>query len=217
MKQILKDYLHIIKIPKWYKNERNPKLNNWYKTEYFEFPTFEELIKFEKLAAEKEYEYKTQYFFKKVQFDIYNNEIFVNRNIEVLKYVYEFYNSEFCSLKNNEDLSLIDIGLKIDENDTELLKAKLKDKIYFLRLTIHEVPWIVIAFGADSANVENTKKLFAILDETIKLAEKVNEKIDEELINDCNFYWTSWINFLETKNEYYLDFEKYLNTNKNGS
>lgn len=220
MKQILQDYIEYLQIPQWSKTDKQIKhqtIQNWYKKEYQESINYEELKEFEKFAEENGFHYyKSQFFFQKIEFDIYFKEIVENRNFEVLKRYYNSYGRWFCNREKNIEIDIVELGLEIDKNDLEFLKEQYKSKVYFLRLTIHEIPWIVIAFGANSANAGDTKKLFKILDETIELSEKINEKIDEELINDCIYYWTNWINFLETENEHYPDFEKHLNNNKNG-
>lgn len=214
MKQILQDYIEYLKIPQWNnadKQIRHQTIQNWHKKEYQESISYEELKEFEKFAEEEGYHhYKTYFFFEKITFDVYHRELVEKRNLEVLKYLYRTNGRMFCNDKKGIEIDLLELGLQIDENDVELLKYKLKSEIEFLRFTIHEVPWIVIAFGANSASGEDTKKLFKILDETVGLSQKLNETIDEKLINDCIFYWTHWIDFLETKNEYYPDFEKYL-------
>ncbi len=214
MKQILQDYIEYLKISQWSKADKQIKhqtIQNWYKKNYQENINYEELKEFEKFVEENGFQnYKSYFFFQKIEFDIYFKEIAENRNFEVLKSYYNSYGRWFCNREKNIEIDIVELGLEIDKNDVEFLKEQYKSKINFLRLTIHEIPSIIIAFGANSANAEETKKLFEILNETIELSKKINEKIDEKLMEDCIYYWTKWIDFLETKNEYYPDFEKYL-------
>ncbi len=212
MKKIFEDYIEYLKIPTWdkgLKKLRSQTIQNWYKKDYQEVINYTELQEFETFAKENGFHYKTYFFYEKIEFDIYYHELVEKRNLALLKSLYKTNGASFYSNKRGIDIDLLELGLQIDATDNELLKEKLKRKISFLRLTIHEVPWIVIAFGANSANVEDTKKLFAILEETIQLSQKLNEQIDEKLINDCLFYWSNWIDFLENINDC-TDFEEHL-------
>lgn len=220
MKQVLQDYMEYLKLPKWSKQDklsRHQTMQNWYAKEYQQNITYEDLLAFEKLALDNGFEhYKSYFYFQKIEFDVYYKEIVENRNFEALKHCYYSYGRRLCNREKKIDIDLVDLGLEIKATDEELLKEQYKSKINFLRLTIHEIPWIVIAFNADAASIEDTKKLFKVIDETIELSKKINVEIDEKLINDCMYYWTKWIEFLEEKTEHDFDFQKYLEENESG-
>lgn len=55
------------------------------------------------------------------------------------------HENEFCNLKDDHDLDLLEVGLMLYPEDLELLHIKFKHEVRFLRLSIHEVPWIVMA------------------------------------------------------------------------
>ena len=197
MKPILSDYLEILKIPKWNKKKRNPLLNQWYQTDYDEQPSYAELLAFYQLCQDNNLIYNTHQFFKKVQFNLYQEDIFNHHNIEAIKYIMHHNEQIFYHTLGRYDINLLELGLKIDKNDTELLTIKLNRCIRALVHSIHEVPWGVLGFGMNGAKLENIPDLFEFLQETQQIADKLNQPLNQQLVADCQYYWTHWENYLK--------------------
>ena len=210
MKKILEAYFDLLHIPKIQKQIRHVKFQEWKNTHYEEMPNYSELKAFYKLCEDHKLTFESYFFFQKVQFPIYDEEIFKHKNLDALKYIYPMHENEFCNLKDDHDLDLLEVGLMLYPEDLELLHIKFKHEVRFLRLSIHEVPWIVMAGGA-TANIEETESLFKRLESIKELALKLGETIDETLIKECLYYWRHWLGFLKSDNKRYLGFEQYLN------
>ncbi|MBJ7429379.1 MAG: hypothetical protein JHD28_10555, partial [Bacteroidia bacterium] len=103
---------------------------------------------------------------------------------------------------------LLEQGLTIAPNDTELLKLSEQTTRNYLTYTLHEIP-IGVIYGEDGATIAECDEL---LEKVIQYENLCNElQFDErELIENCKFYYTAYKAYLAVYQNY-QNFEDYLN------
>lgn len=207
MHQILIDYNKVLEIPKWSKKERHLGFQNWFICEYEKLPSYPELRNYLNIGNDNIKTWDTHFFKQKIIFPVYESEIYINRNIEAIKFILENYHNHFLEFTQHQETNLLKLGLEIDKNDTELLTYKFKAQLRYFEHTIHEVPWGVL-YENNGANIRKTQENLSELDDFENLAKRLNKDV-EFFIKDCRFYYKSWISFL-TEKSFDGTFEKYL-------
>jgi hypothetical protein len=103
---------------------------------------------------------------------------------------------------------LLEQGLTIAPNDTELLKLSEQTTRNYLNYTLHELP-IGVLYGQDGATIAECDEL---LEKVIQYENLCNQlQLDEkELIENYKFYYTAYKAYL-TVYPNYQNFEDYLN------
>jgi hypothetical protein len=210
LKRILKDYLQIIQTTaysKQAKKEHHQKFQVWLQERYDEMPTYTELNSFIADLKLQGLAYDTWFFLLKVFFPIYDKEI-LNNNLAAIKQVLFFYSGPYGHFKNDHTINLLQLGLKIDAEDLELLKYHLDvmDRCY--ANTIHEVPSGVL-YDHNGASIEQAQEMLNDLTDYEKLSCKLNQD-RSKLIAECRFYYTRWISYLSNQ-AHYASFEACIN------
>lgn len=213
MNKILLDYINVIKTPKWERKEFNRLLHEWNDQKINELPTYEELVEFEKLCKTKGYSYNNHFFNQKIFSPIYYNEIFLKRNLEALKRVYNSNSSNLFPVpETNEFIDLLQIGLEIDSKNEIFLQDKYNRYIGSFELYIHEVPWIVI-YSQNSASREEIELLLNKLEDFKLFCSNNNFSIPELKIKKYEFYFNTWKTYLKDFVQK-MDYETYLSKHK---
>ncbi len=103
---------------------------------------------------------------------------------------------------------LLEKGLTIAPNDSELLKLSEQTTRNYLNYTLHELP-IGVLYGQDGANIAECDEL---LEKVIQYEKLCNQlQLDEkELIENCKFYYNAYKAYLAVYPNY-QNFEDYLN------
>ena len=106
---------------------------------------------------------------------------------------------------------LLEQGLRLSPNDTELLRQYEEKQRDYFEYTLHEIPTGVL-YGSDGATIEQCEELLNDLTKYKEVCEKL--KVDnEELITDCEFYYSSYKDYL-TIYKNYSGFGDYLSKNQ---
>lgn len=103
---------------------------------------------------------------------------------------------------------LLEQGLTIAPNDTELLKLSEQTTRNYLNYTLHEIP-IGVLFGQDGATIAQCDELIEKVVEFENLCNQL-ELDEKELIENCKFYYTAYKAYLAVYANY-QNFEDYLN------
>ncbi len=137
-------------------------------------------------------------------------------NLEAIKsliQLFEYYGS-YQNLTNDNKFSvwkLIELGLKIMPNDRELLRQYQEKQKNYFEYTLHELPAGVL-YGSDGATIEECEDLLNQLNKYKEVCGQLN--IDnEELITECEFYYSTYKNYLKIYKNY-NGFEDFLNKSK---
>lgn len=104
--------------------------------------------------------------------------------------------------------TLLEQGLTIAPNDTELLKLSEQTIRNYLNYTLHEIP-IGVLFGQDGATIAECDVLIEKVVEFENLCNQL-ELDEKELIENCKFYYTAYKAYLAVYPNY-QNFEDYLN------
>lgn len=210
LKLILKDYLQIIQTPaysKQAKKEHHQKFQTWMQTHYDEMPTYVELSSFTTDLKMRKLVYDGMFFLQKVFFPIYDKEI-QNKNLAAIKLVLFNHSDAYGHFKNDHTINLLQLGLKIDAEDLDLLKYHLDVMDRYYANTIHEVPYGIL-YDHNGASIEQTQEMLNDLTDYEKLSCKLNQD-HGELIAECRFYYTRWIAYLSNQAQY-ASFEACIN------
>jgi len=207
MHQILTDYNKVLEIPKWSKKERHLGFQNWFNYDYNGLPTYAELENYLNSRNDNIKSWDTHFFKQKVIFPVYESEIYINRNIEAIKFILENYHNHFLEFTQHQETNLLKLGFEIDNDDNELLTYKFRTQLRYFEHTIHEVPWGVL-YDNNGADIGQTTENILELDNFENLAKQLNEDI-ELFLKNCRFYYENWISFLTDKN-FDGNFEQYL-------
>lgn len=213
MNKILLEYLNIIKIPKSERKKFNHLLHEWKDKKLTELPTYEELVEFERLCEAKGYYYSNQFFGKKISGPIFYNEIFLKRNLDVLKRIYTSNSSNLLLVPGTDDfIDLLQIGLEIDPKNKVFLQDKYNRYLRSFDLYIHEVPWIVI-YSQNSASVEETELLLNKIEDFKLFCLNNDFDIPELKIKKYEFYFNTWKTYLKNFVKK-MDYETYLSSHR---
>jgi hypothetical protein len=103
---------------------------------------------------------------------------------------------------------LLEQGLTIAPNDTDLLKLSEQTTRNYLNYTLHEIP-IGVLYGQDGATIAECDELLEKVSQYENLCNQL--QLDEkELIENYKFYYTAYKAYL-TVYPNYQNFEDYLN------
>ena len=137
-------------------------------------------------------------------------------NIDAIKSLirlFEYYGN-YQNLTSDKRFSvwqLLEQGLRLSPNDTELLKQYEEKQRDYFEYTLHELPTGVL-YGSDGATIEQCEELLNDLTKYKVVCEKL--KVDnEELITECKFYYSSYKDYL-TIYKNYSGFGDYLDKNQ---
>jgi hypothetical protein len=154
--------------------------------------------------------------FRQILYPILTHEIDKD-NIEAIKSLIKLleYYGNYQNLIDDNKYSvwkILDKGLQLSPNDTELLKVyQYKQKDYF-EYTLHELPAGVL-FGADGATIEQCEELLNDLTRYEEVCSKLS--IDPiVLVDECRFYYLHYKNYLTIYKDY-IGFADYLDKHQN--
>lgn len=103
---------------------------------------------------------------------------------------------------------LLEQGLTIAPNDTDLLKLSEQTTRNYLNYTLHEIP-IGVLYGQDGATIAECDELLEKVSQYENLCNQL--QLDEkELIENCKFYYPAYKAYLAVYTNY-QNFEDYLN------
>jgi hypothetical protein len=133
--------------------------------------------------------------------------------IKSLIRLFEYYGN-YQNLTSDNRFSvwqLLEQGLRLSPNDTELLKQYEEKQRDYFEYTLHELPTGVL-YGSDGATIEQCEELLNDLAKYKVVCDKL--KVDnEELITECKFYYSSYKDYL-TIYKNYGGFGDYLDKNQ---
>ena len=137
-------------------------------------------------------------------------------NIDAIKSLirlFEYYGN-YQNLTSDNRFSvwkLLEQGLRLSPNDTELLRQYEQKQRDYFEYTLHEIPTGVI-YGSDGATIEQCEELLNDLAKYKVVCEKL--KVDnEELVAECKFFYSSYKDYL-TIYKNYSSFGEYLDMNQ---
>lgn len=207
MKEGIKKYIELELAPLTREERRNSVENQLFEIEKedWNFEDISQLIK----ETEKKNVYIRQPLFEKIIYPILKSEI-ENKNVEAIKILikleqnYYAYQRKFSADKFESSLQLIKRGLRIDENDKELLVSYEKELLYQLEFSIHEIPSGVL-YGMDGASIDECNKLMETLEIYQQVCHKLSLENDEDkndLIEYCDFHYRNYKDYLENTGKY---------------
>lgn len=215
MKEGIKKYIELELAPLTREERRNSVENQILEIEKegWNFDDVSQLI----TETEKKIVYIRQPLFEKIIYPILKNEISL-KNVEAIKILiklkWNFYahQRKFNISEFDTVWQLVEEGLKIKENDRELLEIYEDEIAYSLNFSIHEVPWGVLS-GMDVANISQCDELQKTLETYKDVCKKLSLENDEDrkdLIENCDFHYRNYKTFLQNSDRYkdYADFLK---------